>query len=78
MPTLPHRRIQPPQNFGFVEAGKLAEVAHRDQSPGGLAGGLAGAADQALGGVVAAAGELSHVFGIDADAQHGVSGRKRG
>ena len=63
-------------NFGFIEAGELTKILHRYQGPGGLAGGLAGASDQALGGVVAAAGDLGHVFGIDADARHGVSGRK--
>ena len=71
-------RIQCPGHLSLIEASELAEVAHGDQRPGRLASGLAGAADQALGSVVAAAGELGYVFRIDADTRHGVSGSKPG
>ena len=57
--------------FGGVEASEAAEVLHGDEGPGGFAGGLAGAAHEPLGGIVAAAGEGRHVFGVKADAGHG-------
>lgn len=50
--------------LGFIEAGEAAEVLDGDEGTGGLAGGLAGTAHEPLGGVVAAAGEEGHVFGI--------------
>ena len=50
--------------LGFIEAGEAAEVLHGYEGTGGLTGRLAGAAHEALGGVVAAAGEDGHVFGI--------------
>ena len=50
--------------FGFIETGEAAEVLDGDEGTGGLAGGLAGAAHEPLGGVVAAAGKDGHVFGI--------------
>ena len=56
--------------LGGIEAGEAAEVLHGDEGPGGFAGSLAGTAHQALGGVVAAAGEGRYVFGIKADAGH--------
>ena len=67
--------------LGFIEAGEAAEVLDRDEGTGGLAGGLAGAAHEPLGRVVAAAGEGGHVLGINADARRehiGAEWGKRG
>jgi len=56
--------VEGPRNFLLIEASESAKVLHGDQGPGRLAGSQAGAAHEALSGVVAAAGEGNNVFWI--------------
>ena len=67
-------------HFGGIEAGEAAEVLHRNQGTGGFASGLAGAAHEPFGRVVAAAGDSYYVFRIEADSEHeiGVIGGRWG
>lgn len=57
-------------DFGFGEAGVLAEFGDGYVGAGGLAEAGADALEQALAGVVAGAGELGYVLGIEANLGH--------